>query len=249
MTTVQTSMLTLHAAAIAASSRAEEAEKNYQRVRQNWTWSAETGTTEEHRLVAENTHEAAKKMIAATHQALIAAIEDAAWGAQRDGCFITNRAATHDGARRLELHAPGKGGVLAVVRIDAQRSWLIELVTRAEARAARERQRARARDANAAYETELDAVARALVEGVPVVPFACMGESAWVRWARRVNGRALVRRDGQKGGMLALEAGPWVSATGARRRAEALVGPIQPNRGLRRRRPAEALRSLLDEVA
>jgi len=108
---------------------------------------------EDRRLVA--AYYVAMRDLETANDALCAAIAGAEWGAQADGTFITITSTTVASGRYARvLHAPAKGGPLAVVT-DRERwntgCYLASLNTPAKAREIREAERARNREAGAAY--------------------------------------------------------------------------------------------------
>lgn len=141
--------------------------------------------------------------------ALAAALDEAPWGPQPDGSFVTCRRASWSGWDYVTtLHAPGKGGPLAEVR----QGRLREIRTPAEARAVRDQERAARRAQAAIYE---ETAARA-AEDVDAGTIVLQRDLCWGSPRRPGAWEAY---DGQKGGVLVSPEGVTVSLPGVLRRA------------------------------
>ena len=114
-----------------------------------------------HENVMESARERAQEL-------LVAVLAAAPWGAQPDGSFLTRQSRWIASSERVHtLHAPGKGGPLAVV-CDHEHgggSYLHALRTREEARAVREQERAANRAAQERYHALLAEVDAGLLAG------------------------------------------------------------------------------------
>lgn len=140
----------------------------------------------------------------AARDALVASLAAAPWGRQPDGSFVTTSSfGIASGRYCYTLHAPGKGGPLAVVRDHAPDGWshpsqfrLDQIRTRAEARAIREAERAAARNAQLVYEASLSRAAELLRTGTELPWFEGQEGGYLLLGQASVSARGTLRRLG-----------------------------------------------------
>ena len=140
----------------------------------------------------------AAKARGAAHAALFSALEDASWGSQPDGSFVTRRTALGGWRVVTTLHAPRKGGPLAVLDERSECGGSERLTTYSVGEAA-----------------TIRAAERAVNRGNELIRSADRAEA--VRLLQ--SGIVPDFTDGQEGGFFTLKSGNRVSARGALRAA------------------------------